>query len=84
MTWVLPSWILVLCLATFCRTLIAKVPGSPDKDYFPKVDFHIDLAAGACTSPTGNVNSTLLTLLLPLAQPANKGPDTLLKIGGIP
>ena len=33
------------------RTLIAKVPGRPRKDHFPKEDFQIDLAAGACTCP---------------------------------
>ena len=35
------------------RTLIAKVPGRPRKDHFPKEDFQIDLAAGACTCPAG-------------------------------
>ena len=33
------------------RTLIAKVPGRPRKDHFPKEDFQIDLAAGACHLP---------------------------------
>ena len=33
------------------RTLIAKVPGRPNKAYFPKEDFQIDLAAGTCTCP---------------------------------
>ena len=37
------------------RTLIAKVPGRPRKDHFPKEDFQIDLAAGACTCPAGQV-----------------------------
>jgi len=43
------------------RTLIAKVPGRPNKAYFPKEDFHIDLEAGTCTCPAGNVTSTLRT-----------------------
>lgn len=33
------------------RTLIAKVPGHPNKVRFPKEDFHIDLEAGTCTWP---------------------------------
>lgn len=37
------------------RTLIAKVPGRPDKAYFPKEDFKIDLEAGTCTCPAGVV-----------------------------
>ena len=37
------------------RTLIAKVPGRPRKDHFPKEDFQIDLAAVACTCPAGQV-----------------------------
>jgi len=37
------------------RTLIAKVPGRPDKAYFPKEDFRIDLEAGTCTCPAGQV-----------------------------
>jgi len=44
------------------RTLIAKVPGRPNKAYFPKEDFHIDLEAGTCTCPAGNVTSTLRTM----------------------
>jgi hypothetical protein len=43
------------------RTLIAKVPGRPNKARFPKEDFHIDLEAGTCTCPAGNVTSTLRT-----------------------
>ncbi len=43
------------------RTLIAKVPGRPNKAYFPKEDFRIDLAAVTCTCPAGNVTSTLRT-----------------------
>ena len=43
------------------RTLIAKVPGRPNKAYFPKEDFQIDLAAGTCTCPAGQVTHTLHT-----------------------
>ena len=43
------------------RTLIAKVPGRPRKDHFPKEDFQIDLAAGTVTCPAGNVTHTLRT-----------------------
>jgi len=35
------------------RTLIAKVPGRPDKEHFPKEDFKIDLEAGTCIVPLG-------------------------------
>ncbi len=44
------------------RTLIAKVPGRPNKSHFPKEDFHIDLEAGTCTCPAGNVTQTLRTV----------------------
>ena len=37
------------------RTLIARVPGRPNRSHFPKEDFHIDLEAGSCTCPAGNV-----------------------------
>ena len=37
------------------RTLIARVPGRPNRKHFPKEDFHIDLEAGACTCPAGNI-----------------------------
>ena len=37
------------------RILIAQVPGRPNRKHFPKEDFHIDLEAGTCTSPAGNV-----------------------------
>ena len=40
---------------TQAGTLIARVPGRPNRKHFPKDDFHIDLEAGACTSPAGNV-----------------------------
>lgn len=37
------------------RTLVAKVPGRPNKAHFPKEDFKIDLEAGTCTCPAGAV-----------------------------
>ena len=37
------------------RTLIARVPGRPNRSHFPKEDFHIDLESGSCTCPAGNV-----------------------------
>lgn len=37
------------------RDLVAKVPGRPDKPFFPKEDFRIDLEAGTCTCPAGVV-----------------------------
>ena len=37
------------------RTLIARVPGRPNRKHFPKEDFHIDLEAGTCICPAGNV-----------------------------
>ena len=37
------------------RTLIARVPGRPDRQHFPKDDFVIDLAAGSCTCPAGRL-----------------------------
>ncbi len=38
------------------RILVAKVPGRPDKAYFPKEDFQIDLDSGTCTCPSGQVS----------------------------
>ena len=37
------------------RTLVAKVPGRPNKAHFPKEDFEIDLEKGTCTCPAGRV-----------------------------
>ena len=37
------------------RGLVAKVPGRPNRTHFPKEDFRIDLEAGSCTCPAGNV-----------------------------
>ena len=42
------------------RTLIARVPGRPDRKHFPKDDFVIDLAAGSCTCPAGQVTHTIV------------------------
>ncbi len=36
-------------------TLIARVPGRPNKAHFPKEDFLIDLESGTCTCPAGKV-----------------------------
>ena len=41
------------------RTLIARVPGRPNKAHFPKEDFLIDLASGTCTCPAGRVTRHL-------------------------
>ena len=41
------------------RTLIARVPGRPNRTHFPKEDFHIDLEAGSCTCPAGHVTRTM-------------------------
>ena len=41
------------------RTLIAKVPKRPARAHFPKEDFQIDLAAGTCTCPAGQVTHTV-------------------------
>lgn len=37
------------------RDLVAKVPARPDKAFFPKEDFKIDLESGTCTCPAGVV-----------------------------
>ena len=42
------------------RRLVAKVPGRPDRKHFPKNDFHLDLAAGSCTGPAGQVTRTIV------------------------
>ena len=41
------------------RTLIARVPGRPNRSHFPKEDFRIDLEAGTCTGPAGQVARTM-------------------------
>ena len=40
--------------------LVARVPGRPDRKHFPKDDFVIDLAAGSCTCPAGQVTHTIV------------------------
>ena len=42
------------------RRLVAKVPGRPDRKHFPKNDFHLDLAAGSCTCPAGQVTHAIV------------------------
>ena len=42
------------------RTLIARVPGRPNRTHFPKDDFRIDLKEGSCTCPPGQVTRKLL------------------------
>ena len=42
------------------RRLVAKVPGRPDRKHYPKNDFHLDLAAGSCTCPAGQVTHAIV------------------------
>ena len=42
------------------RRLVAKAPGRPKRKHFPKNDFHLDLAAGSCTCPAGQVTRTIV------------------------
>ena len=42
------------------RTLIARVPGRPNRKHFPKEDFLIDLEAATCTCPAGQVAGTIV------------------------
>ena len=44
------------------RTLIARVPGRPNRKQCPREDFHIDLEAGTCTCPAGNVTRKIRPL----------------------
>ena len=44
------------------------MPGRPNRTHFPKEDFRIDLVAGSCTCPAGNVTRTIL--------PAGRGTDS--------
>lgn len=44
------------------RTLIAKVPGRPNKTHLPKEDFKIDLESGTCTCPAGQITRTLRSM----------------------
>ena len=42
------------------RTLIARVPGRPNRKRFPKEDFRIDLEEVTCTCPAGQVTRKLM------------------------
>ena len=42
------------------RKLVARVPGRPDRKRFPKDDFVIDLEAGSCTCPAGQVTHNIV------------------------
>ena len=42
------------------RRLVARVPGRPNRKHFPKDDLVIDLAAGSCTCPAGQVTHTIV------------------------
>ena len=42
------------------RKLVARVPGRPNRKHFPKEDFAIDLVAGTCTCPAGQVTRTIV------------------------
>ena len=42
------------------RRLVAKAPGRPNRKHFPKNDFHLDLAAGSCTGPAGQVTGAIV------------------------
>jgi len=44
------------------RIMVAKVPGRPNKAHFPKEDFNIDLEAGTCTCPSGQVTRALRSM----------------------
>ena len=49
----------VPALPAFLGFLLARVPGRPDRKRFPKDDFVIDLSAGSCTCPAGQVTRTM-------------------------
>ena len=44
------------------RSLIARVPGRPNKTHFPKEDFRIDLKEVTCSCPAGQVTRDLRPL----------------------
>ena len=44
------------------RRLIARVPKRPNRGFFPKEDFEIDLEEMTCTCPAGQVTGTLVTV----------------------
>ena len=43
------------------RPLVAKLPRRPERKYFPKEDFEIDLESGTCTCPAGHRQGVLGT-----------------------
>jgi len=43
------------------RKLIARVPRRPNRGFFPKEDFAIDLQAMTCTCPAGQLTDTLVS-----------------------
>ncbi len=44
------------------RKLVARVPGRPNRKHFPKEDFVIDLVAGTCTCPAGQVTRHMVPM----------------------
>ena len=44
------------------RKLVARVPGRPNRKHFPKEDFVIDLVAGACTCPAGQITRQMVPM----------------------
>ena len=42
------------------RKLVARVPGRPNRKCFPKDDFVIDLLAGSCACPAGQITRTIV------------------------
>ena len=42
------------------RKLVARMPGRPDRQRFPKDDFVIDLSASSCTCPAGQVTHNIV------------------------
>ena len=54
------------------RTLIAWVPGRPNRKHFPKEDFRIDLNEVTCTCPAGRVTRKLL----PAGKRTDHGTDS--------
>ena len=44
------------------RKLVARVPGRPNQKHFPKEDFVIDLPAGTCTCPAGQITRQMVPM----------------------
>lgn len=42
------------------RKLVARVPGRPNRKHFPKDDFVIDLVAGTCRCPAGQITRVIV------------------------